>query len=446
MARISLNNRGARISAICVALALLGGCSQRAPVLPRYVPPSAPAPESSRTAENFPERTAAPAPTPRKEAPAEGDDLLADVDALLATLPAHAQRDPSSTRPANAQPTSSRKNLDTSAGLSLRGRRLPKADISALGTTRAIAFPIVLGGQRPTWTPAQIAESVFGPESFRAAVEKASSGAARMEVDVFPTLVDPESTEDDYTRTRAGARNLVKLARRSLIEWAERANLAAYDNDGVDEKPYSGDDDGVIDHVYLVIEMSKRPAAISVPVNLDLPAGRDGRLLLRVKNVTIIPVPPRTGEYTRTLREYDSHFWMHTLSGLGIVPEDVFFAGEHQTLISTGAKVRLGWQTYAIVNQDGAYQVSPRHAVLMGPLKGFSGTRYWLAEQRGSSLYVSQVISKDGSFRTVLTDRYDEPGKEIILPLTRKGASDRAATIRWTSLEGPIFIDVGRIQ
>lgn len=431
--------------ALLVALLIVGttGCSARDPVLPQYVEPDwvksnpsktpstallgQPSRDRSPTTQNQPNSDTHPATDPAAARPSAGTDAPEVHVASELPLPS-----PASTRkrPYDDQPIVILDTLLQRAPI-----RAPGARVNNRGTVRAIVMPVALG-KAPTWDEAGIGETIFGPDGLPFMLYQESRGQFKLEVDIFPPLVDRSVTEADVTTHRGADRRLKKLARRVVDEWSVRANLAIYDSDGPDGRPMSGDDDGAIDLIYLLLETSSLPALMSVPIHHEVRVGRFGRITAKVPEVHILALPPK-GSPDPVVASPKVRL-LQALHYLGVQPNLAYFPAPHDTILATSTRLMLGWSPYAEVRKPGFYYLSNPDAIVMLP----SGKdRYWLLERRSGTLFASDAIRRKNQYFTMGL-RLHRPGDPpLVLPLG-DGKSPPTAVIEWSGRRDPMSITV----
>jgi hypothetical protein len=316
------------------------------------------------------------------------------------------------------------------------GLRLPGASLNNRGSVRALVLPVAFGSHLPRWSDTSIAAQVLGsgrPGANHATAGRladASQGLFRLDASVFPVLVDPETNPDDILAHDPTGTGLATMARRVLAEWARRVNLAAYDNDGPDGQPMSGDDDGHIDYVLLTLETELTPALVRLDLPVELPVGRGGRLTLIASPIYLLTLP-RSG----TLSPDNLGATAMTLRAMGLDLEEMFFPNTYARQISTVARARLGWVATTWAGRSGGYDV-PDHQVLVVPIVDVDRRRgLWLVERDGPVAYLTRVARKDdGHFATVETRRMVPGADALTLALTSaKGVTGPRLELAWPS-------------
>lgn len=331
--------------------------------------------------------------------------------------------------------------LDGTEDLMFSDRRLPHAELNARGLIRGVAFPVSLGGKQPSRDPHEYAAALFGPEGYLAEFTEMSGGRLRVEIDVFPALMDPAISDLDIAGTIGARRNVERLTRRVYEEWAARANFARYDNDGPDGRPMSGDDDGRIDLGYLIIETNAYPAILEVGPAMELPVGLGGRLRLDAPRTHVLAIPPK--EIGDVVGEDLLSF--HTLKffdALGVPFNEAYFPAPLENQVSTAAKIRLGWMDVVTVREPGTYFVeSPRIGVVL-PIAKTNNKLYWLIERRDGILYVSQALREKDRFKTLSVYAYAPAPDPIALPLSTNEKDTIEALLDWPDQDATLGIIV----
>lgn len=329
--------------------------------------------------------------------------------------------------------------LDGTEKLMFSDRRLPHAEVNARGLVRGLALPVSLGGKQPSREPHEYASALFGPDGYLANFAEMSGGRLRVEVDVFPALMDPTVSDIEIAGT-IGARDKVqRLTRRVYNEWTGRANFARYDNDGPDGRPMSGDDDGRIDLGYLVIETNAYPALLEVEPSMELSVGLGGRLRLDAPRTHVLAIPPK--EAGDVVGEDLLNF--HTLKffdALGVPFNEAFFPAPLENKISTAAKIRLGWMDVVTVRKPGTYFVeSPRIGVVL-PIAESGDKLFWLVERRDGILYISQAMHEKERLKTLAVYAYAPSPDPVALPLSAKTNDRTEALVDWPDQEATLGI------
>lgn len=323
--------------------------------------------------------------------------------------------------------------------------RLPNAAIHHFGSVRALVFPASFGERLPAWSDSAIAYHLFGSHysgdlrGTAGFLAQASGGRFRLEATVFPHLIDPDTPPESIGDAVLSAHAIQPFAEAVIRTWAKRANLAAYDNDGPDGHPMSGDDDGILDLPIIVVETDSTPALAHVPTNLTIPVGKDGRLSLRVGTIHVIALP-RSG----MIGDENRGLTTLLLGAMGLQFEEMYFPEDWPTPLSTLARVRLGWTSAAWAGRSDLYVV-PNKTVLVVPIVDVADNRgLWLIERDGSQAYLTRVTRKaDGHFATVDLRKF-EPGEgHLDLPLSR-GTFEEAprARISWAAPDQDLTVDV----
>lgn len=421
----AMHLRLTRITAIVAASAVLGACASNEAVLPLYMPPP------GHTTDAVVPIGSTPRPVIRT------DSVLRRPTEDRAPVPV---REPeTASQPSREKPAEPAVPVSLDRDLTRRGRRPAGSSIPSQGVVRAIVLPVSLGGSRPTWSERDIAEQVFGRNGLAAEILRLSDGTLRLEADIFPPLVESKVSDIDIIESLDAEKNLLGLGRRLVDEWARRANLAQYDNDGPDGRPMSGDDDGRVDLLYVVIETPGYPALMTLPIHTDVPVGRGGRLSLRADVAHVIPLPPVGSNVdlaiTPELR------LLQFLAVLGVDPATARFPRPLDNEISTATRVQLGWAPFVEVRQGGTYTLSS--GVLVLPVDGRERGRAWMVEHRSGSVLVSSVVRSGERTETLSVVRYSDPTRSIVLPLGPEG-SRQEAVINWSNGSTELRIQIDR--
>lgn len=326
-------------------------------------------------------------------------------------------------------------------GLSTARVRLPGAAVNTRGTIRAAVFPVAVGRRMPVWTDSAIAFELVGthrPPNERGAagyLANESQGLFRLEASVFPAVVDVNTPPGAMNSELVNSTAVVGFVENVLRRWGRQVNLAAYDNDGPDGHPMSGDDDGVMDLPIIVVETDSTPAIAHVPTNLTIPVGKNGRFSLDVGVVHVVTVP-------RSGRLGSGHLGLTTalLGALGLNSDEMYLPATVSSETSTLARVRLGWMAASWAASSGRYSLSPDRALAV-PVVDVDGNRgQWLIEWRRQHVYLTRVARKsDGHFATVEFIRFAQGDPVRTLPLTRtEGEFGPRFSVAWPEEGRPV--------
>lgn len=331
-------------------------------------------------------------------------------------------------------------NLPPRLGLGTGAPRLSTASINSRGTVRALVFPVSVGERLPVWSDSMIAYDIIGthrPPAVRATagfLVEASQGLFRLEASVFPHLVDtsvaPEALAD-VLMDPAGVKGIVEHV---VATWAERVNLAAYDNDGPDGHPMSGDDDGVLDLTIVLIETDSTPAIVRVPSELSVFVGRDRRLRLHLGTAYVLAIPRRDDAEAPVMGLVAT-----ILGAAGLAPDEMFFPESLARQISTLARLRLGWLGGALATHSREYELQPGVALVV-PLVDVDRNRgLWLLELDGDVMFLTRVIrQQNGHFATTEVRQMQRGDADIQLPLTAtEGEHGAQLRVTWPLGEAP---------
>lgn len=319
------------------------------------------------------------------------------------------------------------------------------------GGVRALVVPLGTGHRLPAWSDTTIAYDVIGapglagmgrPLGVAGRLSTWSGGTFRLDASVLPPLIAANLDEAALLHSSATGRDsLTALARRAVVHWARQINLASFDNDGPDGHPMSGDDDGTIDLLIFTLESASNPSILRIPLDLTLPAGRDGSIPLRVDEGILITLPA-----SGTVSPANLGATTAVLTKMGLQVEEMFFPQGYPREISTLALVRLGWLPVAWTPTSGTYSV-PDSTTLALPLVDVDGNRgLWIVERHGSVAYLTRIARKaDGHFGTVSVQMMvPDPDEDVFIPLSaRDGQADGPnATLSWPSIDAPLSVRV----
>lgn len=334
---------------------------------------------------------------------------------VLATpaLPPHA-----APRPA-AAPAATLSRLPAGLTAAEGAGLLPGATMPGVGPVHGLVIPVSLGPRLPVRDDAALARDYFGPGA--ALVEQMgtlSDGLFRPTISVLPTLVDSRTV----LPRDPSARELMDLARAALRSAAERTDLSAFDNDGADGLPSSGDDDSRLDFVILVLESDEPFPSVTLRQEFAVPT-RSGSVssgpihILSLPRSEAVDVRPAIG------------LW---LDALGLDPGERFFPPEMPRGVSSLARVRLGWIPVDPRTVPGTATLSEGRAALVALEDVGAGGGFWLIERERDHLYVSRVARKgDGHYASTETHLLRR-GEGQVLPLTRQfGERGPRVLLRW---------------
>jgi len=304
---------------------------------------------------------------------------------------------------------------------------LPGAQVPGIGPVRALVVPVSLGPQLPAHDDAALARDFFGTQpggGGQTVVQQLSAisdGNFRPTFEILPTLVDSRPRVLPTSPTPA---DLVAFARAVLQTWAARTDLTRFDNNGPDGIPASADDDGRLDLVLLVVETDT--AFPSITVRQDL-AVQTPKGVVNVGALHVLSLSKAAAADPRPAIGL-------ALDALGLDPGERFFPATHPRMVSSLARVRLGWLPAQSIGAPGTMHVEEGRALLY-PLQDLAaGAGFWLLERAGDALFVSRVARKsDGHF--FVTDAHVvRPGEGQVLPLTRQfGERGPRVTLRWAA-------------
>lgn len=320
--------------------------------------------------------------------------------------------------------------------------RLPDAVLNGRGGVRALVFPIKFGQDDPQWTDTLIAKHIIGtpnigtPQGVRGAAGRlsyASDHLFQLDATVFPYLVDA-SLGVDAVQDQVVSRDYVRHVVRA---WAQRTNLAPFDNDGPDGVPSSSDDDGVLDMVILVAETEDSQRIRSFRVPGTVPAGVNGDKQLRIGTAHLVSLKE---EHAQDPEKADDLRTTELVMGaMGLTEEEMFFPASFERPISTLARIRLGWSFAHWASQSARYSLPDQHTLVV-PIVDVSQNRgMWLVERDGRVMYLSRLARRaDGHFDVVRTERMWIGDPDTVIPLTStEGTDGPRMRIRWPESDAP---------
>jgi hypothetical protein len=291
--------------------------------------------------------------------------------------------------------------------------RLPGARLPGVGPVQAMVVPVSLGGKAPVRDGAALVREVFGGDggggaTLAGALLEASGGKFRLTAVPLPALVDrrPAAALSDVSRLRA-------LAEASMRSWSRQVDLASLDNDGPDGVAGSPDDDGAVDLLLLAVEADQPLPSLTIRDGVKVPA-RTRSGLLDSGPIHVLGLGRDGGDALTPAIGL-------VLDGLGLDAGERFFPAGFPRLISTLARVRLGWVPLRVA-EAGALpeRVPPGEALLISLRDMPGGSGFWLVENDGRWTFASRVV-RTGEGRYAPTDvRVWEPGKPLVLPLSRQ--------------------------
>ncbi|HEX7240687.1 MAG TPA: hypothetical protein VF263_10495, partial [Longimicrobiaceae bacterium] len=282
-----------------------------------------------------------------------------------------------------------------------------------VGPVQAMVVPVSLGGQAPVRDGAALVRDVFGGEgsggaTLAAALLAASGGKFRLTVAPLPALVDqrPAAALSDVSRLRA-------LAGASMRSWSRQVDLASLDNDGPDGVAGSPDDDGVVDLLLLAVEADHALPSLTIRDGVTVPA-RNRRGLLDSGPIHVLGLGREGGDPLAPAIGL-------VLDALGLDAGERFFPAGFPRMISTLARVRLGWVPLRVADAGALPERVPSGEAILVFLKDMAGgAGFWLVENDGRWTFASRVV-RTGDGRFAATDvRMWEPGKSLVLPLSRQ--------------------------
>lgn len=323
--------------------------------------------------------------------------------------------------------------------------RLPGAVLNGRGGVRALVFPIKFGKKDPQWTDTLIAKHIIGtpdigtPKGVRGTAGRlsfASDHLFQLNATVFPYLVDASlgvQAVEDQVVTEDYVRHVVRA-------WAQRTNLAPFDNDGPDGVPMSQDDDGVLDMVILVAETENSQAIRSFRVSGTVPAGVNGEKRLRIGTAHLISLKR---DHADTPRKADDLRATQLIMGsMGLTSEEMFFPNSFERPISTLARLRLGWSFANWTSQSARYTLPDRHTLVVPIVDVDNNRGMWLVERDGVVMYLTRLARRaDGHFDVVRTERMWIGDPDTVIPLTStEGTDGPRMRIRWPETDAPPIV------
>jgi hypothetical protein len=335
--------------------------------------------------------------------------------------------------------------LETVAGLRPAAAGYQPISLAAEGGTlrpnggvHALVLPVSFGERLPSWNDTTIASSVIGAtdgSGTAATVRHESGGQLRLEASVFPylvsTLVNPERAE----RNTLDQADVDRLATSVLQAWSGRTNLSAYDNDGPDGIPASGDDDGILDLVVLIVETETVRGIFPTSKAVTVRTGP------RDRPVTARPVYVLALRRSADLAEAQRDLTQLVLYAAGLGSPEMFFPAGHEHMLSTIGRVRLGWTGVEWTTRSGEYALRPGHARALPIVDVEDNRAMWLLEQGETEAYITRLARHEAGTWFTTETRILRPGGSETLPLTRARApGDPQGTVEWSAPSEPVFV------
>lgn len=324
------------------------------------------------------------------------------------------------------------------------GLRLSGSRISTRGAIRAVVVPIAFGARLPLRSDSTLARDLFGSavegqESGTAgALVAASRGLFRLDASVFPTLVEPDVNIDAVLAADPSGQRLAALVTSAWRTWAARADLGAFDNDGPDGRPRSGDDDGAIDLPIILLETDSTPALFALTLPLVVPATRSGRATVRLDPIWVLAIP-RTVNIART-----PQIGLALMGrALGLAPAECFDVDPAR--LGTVALTRLGWLPTSWAGRSGTYDLAPERALAI-PMADVGGrSALWLVHRTADSATVTRLMRRaDGHFIAQPTEGLAaSDSTPRSLPLTQAvGPAEPRLAMQWRDHGTELVLEV----
>lgn len=349
----------------------------------------------------------APGPLPAIGTQRPGTEAVPAVPATTQRLP-----DAASTRQTAAVPDRSGLpvGLVASGGLG----RLPGGRVAGVGPVHGLVVSVSLDGKAPSRDERGLISDVLGGgpgdggATIARALEAASGGKFRLTFNALPGLVDSRGAEQvsDAGRIRA-------LATASLRSWTRQLDMGGFDNDGPDGIAGSADDDGVLDFLLMAVEADAEVPSVTVRDGVPVPAAGGGKSL-ESGPIHMLGLSRSSGD--------------PLIAGIGLVLDaagldgsERFFPAGFPRIISSLARVRLGWVSTRVL--DGTTPrstVAPGEAVLV-PLRDVPvGGGFWLIENDGRATYATRAVRTAGDHFSPTEMKVWQPGEPLVLALTRQ--------------------------
>jgi len=283
------------------------------------------------------------------------------------------------------------------------------------GVLRVPVIPVHYADVRPPFDPSALADRLFGPArgdtmSYSAYWREVSGGLLEVEGEVAPWVRLPRPAKHYLPRDQYAWASFGRIAelRREALEAADRViDFGAYDNDGPDGVPNSGDDDGFVDFVAIVYatrcDGDWREGAIwphrgaMEPFETSDPAAGGGRI--RIADYVILPafeqgtcdpmhigvLAHETGHALGLPDLYDYDGSSQGIGAWGLMGMGSHNARHSPAHLSAWSKEQLGWVAVEWLGPDRTElelpPVNERPVVLRYDLPGVGG-EYLLFENR----------------------------------------------------------------
>jgi hypothetical protein len=360
--------------------------------------------------------------------PAIGTERASGGGGAVPAVPVAVTRHPTSPAPAASGRSDLPAGLVASGGLG----RLPGARVAGVGPVHGLVVSVSLDGKTPSRDERGLISDVLGGgaadtgPTIARALEAASGGKFRLTFSALPALVDNRGQDQaaDAARIRA-------LAAASLRSWSGQLDLGGFDNNGADGIAGSTDDDGVLDFFLMTVESDGDVVSVTVRDGVEVP-GSSGRSSLATGPIHVLGLSRSGGGDPLT-------------AGIGLVLDaagldggERFFPAGFPRIISSLARVRLGWVATRVLDGTTARNaVAPGEAVLI-PLRDLpAGGGFWLVENDGRSTFATRAVRMAGDHFSPTEMQVWEPGQPLVLALTRQmGSLGERAVLRGS--DGPV--------
>jgi len=346
----------------------------------------------------------APGPLPPLGAANSGRTSAA-VPAAVAAVPA----------PRSQRPPSDATRSDLPSGLIASGGlgRLPGALVAGVGPVHGLAVSVSLTGRAPARDEQRLISEVLGGSggdtgaTVARALEAASGGKFRLTFSSLPALVSGRQANGAND-----AESLRALAVSSLRSWTRQLDVRGFDNDGADGIPGSADDDGVLDFFLIAVEAERGVPSLTIRdgVPVPVPSGR------RVETGPIHVLGLGAGDGDPLLAGIGL-----VLDAAGLEGAERFFPAGYPRMISSLARVRLGWVATGVARPSADVVSVSSGSALVIPLRDMAdGAGFWLVENDGRHTFATRVVRTSGDHFTPTETKLWEPGRSMVLVLTRQ--------------------------
>jgi len=360
--------------------------------------------------------------------------LTAQVPARIPTLPVTA--DAAMSDMLNQQRTAARP----------LPRRLQGATVNRVGPINAVVFSYAYGLRKPALSEAQIAFELLGvvrdtlaqADGVAARLLDASRGSLRLDGSmVFPTLVETSGSQQAIISAFRSKEQMHWLVRRILNPWLNRANLASYDNDGLDGLPSSGDDDGSVDLPIIIIETDSFAASAVVPMDWSVETGPNHNFRTKIQQVYVVALPRESALNPDNLLPTQV-----VLRALGVTG-DLFALGYRTGEIALLPRLQLGWANSMRVVRSGEYRLEPYRPLSIPGLGAPDGVVTWYVEQTGDWVGVTQIIRRTDGQQVVGQTRTIPRGESWSTGLNpMAGVNGPSLQVVWSGAGGLVSVDL----